>query len=732
MAKKGQKAKRARGPKIFRNEPQPPVITPTHEIHEYAKRYFKGDTWLTKTLAEVAKGGQFDPNTGKVKTKEQLKKIEDRAKRKDEAAEKKSREKRVKANKAVEARRIREDTIAKIQEIQPNFSDPDKVLSQSQLDKRLADWQLRKPFLDTIKSGSQELYEQYLTSGRMPDIRKLEADADYYLRGGAGDPNADISQRKGPKGILETELPPQLNQAEIDSTVGIAGSKVRPTIEIDRTGSDPQFHAKQWNGLVEQAADKLEANGQIEPGYSNVRRPKNYKGDGSGSRFLTNKELWKAKRLLEYGHLGSASQPGFFYVVNYDGNGHPEFALWNRQTDAGMTPTEYDIAGKRIGSGRGFEWDRVNRARFDGYLDEMLGILDNEGFDALSQTLGYFEDLDESPWHLDDPQRDYISKTTIQDRPNLDPDSSYLLTNDHNNFTLDNFTRDQNLEVRKAAIRARIGFMKSIPQVDLKAALGGAKGLITARGEQALDLKVSEEAKVVETLTDEDLAILRKYGLEVMAEGENLTVDQVFRRAISRMPKTPAALAAALGNITKAFADAPADEETLMTVLRGLEMYDQMGPGTGRDLWMKGLEKVGLDGAVKYMDDSIESGITGLTESVSAEGYAGADAAVLRFLKQLGVDTVTETPGVIWDAAKKVYGWIDPNSPTNLGTQLEGVLTGPPSTLEDQWLSSSNSAPPQEQFFDFQANQPIPQNVMELYPEATPWKKYGGVLQRQW
>ena len=72
MAKKGEKAKTARGPKIFRNEPKPPVITPTHYIHEYARVHDKSDTWLTNALADVARGGKLNENTGKIETKEQI------------------------------------------------------------------------------------------------------------------------------------------------------------------------------------------------------------------------------------------------------------------------------------------------------------------------------------------------------------------------------------------------------------------------------------------------------------------------------------------------------------------------------------------------------------------------------------------------------------------------------------------------------------------------------------
>ena len=698
--KKGQKARRSRAGKILKHEPKPPVITPTHYIHEYARVHDKSDTWLTNALADVARGGKLNENTGKIETKEQIDKKVAREKKKVETAKIRAAagkyRKRQKANKEIEAIKLRQGTIDEIKKINPFFDDPDNILDQKALEKRLDAYKVRSNDLDTIRSVNPDAWEAHLRSGQMPRTDTLRSQADFYLRGGAGDPNANISQRKGPAGILETELPAQLNQAEIDSTLGISGSDVRPTIEIERTGSNPQVHAKQWNGLVEDAAAKLDADGYFEPGYSDVRRPKNYKGDGTGSKFLSNKELWVAERSLEYGHLGSASQPGFFYVVNYDGNGHPEFALWNRQTDAGMTPTEYDIAGKRISSGRGFEWDKVNRGRFDGYLDEMLGILDNEGFDNLSQTLGYFENLEESPWHLDDPQRDYVSKTTIHDRPNLDPDSSYLLTNDQNNLTLDNFTRREDLEVRRAAIAARIGFMKSIPQVDLNAALGGAKGLISPTGEDKLGLKVSDEANKVAQLTDEQLALLRKYGLEVMAEGENLTVDQVLRRAVARMPKAPVALIALTASMGKAFADAPADEETLMTALRGLQNYDTDIVSPGKETIMSVADALGIGNAMRNVDDKAGGD---LDQSKGASGH------VARFI----YDAVKDTPAELVGAVQGLWnGFIG-----NTGSAAQG------------------SVPEGTPYHDF-GEDALPENVMELYQEATPWKKYGGVLQNRY
>jgi len=192
-----------------------------------------------------------------------------------------------------------------------------------------------------------------------------------------------------------------------------------------------------------------------------------------------------------------------------------------------------------------------------------------------------------------------------------------------------------------------------------------------------------------------------------MAEGENLTVDQVLRRAVARMPKAPVALIALTASMGKAFADAPADEETLMTALRGLQNYDTDIVSPGKETIMAGADALGVGNAMRSVDDKVSGD---LDQSKGASGH------VARFIYDAAKDTPAELVGAVQGLWNGFVG--------NTGSEAQGTVPEgtPYFNQQEQYVPK----------FDFQANQPIPQNVMELYPETTPWKKYGGVLQREW
>jgi len=599
--------------------------------------------------------------------------------------------KRQKTNAVIEAKRLRDKTIASIQEINPFFSDPDKVLTQQQLSEKLGQYMDRKSDLEYIKEMNPELWEERLRSGRMPNKTTLAKEALYYLNQGAGDPNATVDQRKGIKGVLDTELPEKLNQAERDSILGESGSKTRKRIETDRTGTPQQFHAKQWNELVRHAADKLEADGKIKPGLSDVKRPWGIEGEGA---FLSNKELWRAERSLDYGHLGSASNPGFHYVINYDSNGQPEFSLWNKQTSASMTPTEYLVADQRIQSGSGYRWDEVNRGRFNSYLDEMLGILDDSEFERLSQTLEYFDHLPNSPYHLEDAQRNYVERTDASGRPNADINSAYHLTNDVNNFSLDNFTASEKVNVRRSAIASRLAFMRGLPSIDLDAAIH--QGLLPNTAQKNLSVSVDKEAKNVAQIPQEDIDLLKQNVMLVMKEGEPLTVDQVMRRAIAKMPKAPVALIAMASSMGKAFADSPADATTLEKAMSGLQAYDEAIVQPGQE-WVDNItDAIGVKGILSGIDDRVGGDL---------EQSQGASGHVARFLYGAAKDIPAETAGIVRYMYDQALG--------NTGSTAQG------------------SVPEGTPYYDF-GEHALPHNVVKVMPVANPALKYGGLVQSQW
>jgi len=414
----------------------------------------------------------------------------------------------------------------------------------------------------------------------------------------------DVSLRKGATGNLDTELGEKLNSKERSFIQDMSGTGVRNLIETNRTGSNPQIFNSKWNSAVNSAADKLDSQGFFEEGFSDVRRPPQYNPNGANSAFLTHKELWVAERTLDYGHIGSATNPGFHYVINYDGNGMPEFTLWNRQTSAGMTAAETDVADKRISSGRGYEWDQVNKGRFDKHLNEVLDVISPQEVEDLTPTLNYFNSLTNSPYHVDDPQRDYITKNPdAKSRPNLDTDGAYLLTNNQNNFSLDNHTGSTKAKVRKAAIASRIAFMKSLPTVDLDTVL--SQGVLSPYAENAIKVSTMEEAGKVDQISDADLQTLRQNVMAEIAKGENLTLDQILRRAVSKMPKAPIALAALAGSFTTAFADAPEGESAGMTALRALDEFESSITKPGANAIMNVADAVGVGDGMRSVDNYV-------------------------------------------------------------------------------------------------------------------------------
>jgi hypothetical protein len=170
---------------------------------------------------------------------------------------------------------------------------------------------------------------------------------------------------------------------------------------------------------------------------------------------------------------------------------------------------------------------------------------------------------------------------------------------------------------------------------------------------------VDEESAKVQQLTNDEIKDLHRASIGVLKEGENLTIDQVLRRAVNKMGKTPWSLAALAAVTTNAYANAPADEKKLETLMRALQHYDNLGPGRGREMWAEGLKNVGLEGVGKYVDDSFKSGLNRVANigKEKDSGYGKADEAVLNFVYESGKDIVAEPFGWIDSAGKWLNNW---------------------------------------------------------------------------
>jgi hypothetical protein len=646
----------------------PAVKTGTDAIHEYARVHNKVGNWITKTTMAVARGGTFNPKTGKVETKAQKQSKTAAQQRKDA-----SRAKRDKAlidakNKvsASDARRqILLDDLKEFPGDVGNLGDLESK-TNTELKNIQKYWADRRNAYDTLKETNPQALDRLIKERKDVTIWNQEADRSLHVE--IGDPNTSYEQRRGTRGFLDTEEPYKFNPNERSSILGLSGTDVRSgnkdrgvgPMETDRSGSRQQRQASKWNAGVRAAAKELAKTTSKPFGvgpddmWSDVDMPPQYANetiDGVGPNGkLSRRDLWIAERTLDYGHIGTATHPGFHYVMNYDSNGQPEFTRWNRETNASMTPTEHVVADQRIKSGEGYKWDSTNKARFESYLDEVLGVLPDDVWDdlGLDSVFTYYDDLETSPFHMDDPQRNFVNKNGTN-LPDGNIPSAYYLTNDNNNFTLDNYTRKTNVEARRAQIVARLAFLRTLPSVDFDTLV--QQGFLAQNAKQFRDIDPQASAAKAMLLTDEELIALKKASLGVLSEGQDLTVDQVLRRAVGRIGKTPISLAAISGTMGKAFADAPADEETLTTVMNGLQMYDDLGPGKGRDMWVQGLKSVGLDGARQYIDKSFDDGINRMAGVGDRGGYGKADAAVLNFIKESVVDLITEP-----------FGWIQSGS----------------------------------------------------------------------
>ena len=504
-----------------------------------------------------------------------------------------------------------------------------------------------------------------------------------------------------------------LTPEQLEEAKGRPGSNVRGDIENAGTKVRRDYSklTREWNKSVMEQAESLLKQGFFgDNGQSDTRRPPQwsniYEADvGRELESLSLRDKWVAERILEYGHLGSASNPAFYFAVNDPSNAGPEFALWNHQTSAGMTPHEFNVASARIGSGSGFTWDETNLDRFLKYLDEVTEVPESvigELIDLVNEGDGIRAGTDGSI--STDQQR---KAAEILRKHGHSPDQ-HLLTDDKNRFTLDHETLGYPTSEQDAAIARRLAYMGALPNIDMNAALKvgvlGDKNL--ARYSRQELQKLYEEIK---QLDPKDIAEYKENVLKLQAE-EGITVDQSLRKArLLSSGRIPITLVAALSMVGQAMSDSPDDETKVEAMFRGLENYDKAITQPGAEAIMGIADKAGVGDAMRSADEAVTDRID------NAPRWAWGP---LGEVKQAATR-------LVYDALKYIPAEI-------IGMGIQGVAGKETSTEADVPQVYPPLLNPQHDYSLDAVKKSLPENVMELYQEATPWKKYGGALQNRY
>ena len=297
-----------------------------------------------------------------------------------------------------------------------------------------------------------------------------------------------------------------------------------------------------------------------------------------------------------------------------------------------------------------------------------------------------------------DPQRGIVLDGIISGE-NQD---HHLLTNSRNKFVLDN------AEDLREAIKRRIMFLKSLPQVDLNAALKVKKAPFGIS-----QLSQRELLEFFDELKNTDPKILQEFkdtALQVLQAEPNLTVDQAFRKAQRLMRgRVPITLVGLVSSISMAMADSPEDETKMEAVFRGLEEYDKAITQPGAEAIMGIADKAGVGDAMRSADEAVTDRID------NAPGWVWGP---LGEVKQAATQ-------LVYDALKYI-----PAEVTGMG--IEGVAGKETSTEADVPQVYPPFINPEVDYSLEKIKAELPDNVMELYRQPTPWKKYGGALQSRY
>ena len=193
----------------------------------------------------------------------------------------------------------------------------------------------------------------------------------------------------------------------------------------------------------------------------------------------------------------------------------------------------------------------------------------------------------------------------------------------------------------------------------------------------------------------------------MLREEPGLTVDQAFRKAQRLMRgRVPATLIGLASSVSMALADSPDDETKIDAIFRGLEEYDKAITQPGAEAIMGVADAAGVGDAMRTVD----AVATDRMENAPAWTW-GSLGPIKKAVTQLGYDALKYLPAEV------------------VGLGIEGVTGKKVSAEADNPQVYPPLLNPDHDYSLDKIKRSLPDNVMELYQQPTPWKKYGGVVQ---
>ena len=576
---------------------------------------------------------------------------------------------------------ILEDRVRQIKEVMPWENVEGKEFKE--LSALLNEAEERKEFLSLIeerfgKDAVRTAQKDYRTSKSIDSyLNRLLSQADR-----SGPLSAAMPDAKNP---LQID-PEFLSEEQIRSIYGQPGNEVRSTTIYGSDKSSLPFMQDQvrWNDAIEKLAEhKLNRGDFGSNGPSEIRAMGGYEPvDNKVGDYLSKRDAWIAERNLQYGHIGSASNPAFFYAMNDPSNASPQSLMINQTTSASMTPAEYQIASDRMVEQGGYRWTPEDMARFESHVDELNQLSPNAlraaGLDQA--TIDNLRALGQSQISIDDPMRAMVE--TEGAKYGSRGRAPYLLSDARNRFLMDRETRGWPSQEQAAAMSRRLAYLSSMPKVDINAVQtqGRMERFPGIGGEKEL-------ARIGEELKNTDPKVLQEYKDNVnnlINNKPGITVDQALREAARRMGgRIPATLIGLLGSVSVALANSPDDETKVDAVFRGLDWYDKNVIQHGRDAVMGAADAVGVGGVLRAADDRVQADFEKVPD--------GWSKWIAQFLYGAVKDAPAELasiPASIWHVMTNTQEVDNPRQTTGL-----------------------------------------PQNVVAVQPEPEPYLRYGGVLQ---
>ena len=598
--------------------------------------------------------------------------------------------------------------------------------------------------VESYRNGDLELYH---------DPQKGESrlvTQEEYDRLSTDEPEVRTGNRGGLQGRFDEPLgvtarPNLFTPEEVSQLPRRGGAKDEYYAGPNASGKTPKALAyygaqSDHNRFIKRVADQLDEKGY----FTNKDGTPKMSGHKSpiSNQEMTARQYFESSRIFNYGHRGAASNAGFGSISSWLGNAGPEFEYFNKLEGAILTPEEAIIINdinELQGETGDMLWDSKNKARFHAMNAELDKLIEEYGLEipdkvsaARTEAKNYIDALDEWESPVDNQRtkvHGLLSDPALSGIDAASQAGKYSLLGSQNQLAL------QGKNVESAEVIRRLQLLNQVDGFQMDAWLQnrGADQIRKLLGEEEANRVFAALSSVDEQKTW--LQSVRR-ALDDLRDNPNATIQNITDRAIKYGGRGVWGMAPiGLGLIDPKLA----------------ERWDNLGVHQGEDLISEATsildEYMGTDIAsgAQQTEDVALGVMTDLQNSDSwldkARGHVG------EFIYNTAKAGVTEVPGFIQSLFQgkgdvtNIHEGVDAFTQDVLMPRFFQGSGGDPA-LQDavpmpQVEPVSNTVPmPQveqlEEVVPMPSVNQLPQNVMELYPEATPWKKYGGLLQRQW